>query len=312
MKEIVKNAVQNDELITEVYRDALQPSFKQVGKMGEGLLKFVALPFSFLGMTAEQLEEKYKKFIAEVVNKVPEEKREKPKAVIASPLLDHMKYLFDDEEDNNLVKLFSELLANAINSDRKDQVHVSYIQTIMQLGSLEAEILEKMYGLEFDIDYLGVVFKTDIKKEVLSLNVLSDEPEPLYEYEEGYSNVFFYKYVIVMDNDELKVPYDLLKEVLNILEHHNLIESFRINKYKDKDEYSLEKHDRSNINDMDPYGSMFGYSLTPYGRDFMSVCVDYKTNIHSTFRCKKCNGVFINVNRNGKCSECGSEDVELL
>ncbi len=69
--------------IDEVYTDLFKPSFSQLGKTGEYILKFVALPFSFLGMTAEELEKKYNTIIATALNKVSEIKKQKPSPLVA-------------------------------------------------------------------------------------------------------------------------------------------------------------------------------------------------------------------------------------
>jgi len=43
------------ELTKSAYSDVGHPVLKEVGNIGESVMKFVALPFKFLGMTAEQL-----------------------------------------------------------------------------------------------------------------------------------------------------------------------------------------------------------------------------------------------------------------
>lgn len=271
---LYNKVLSNEKLVTEVYSDLLQPSFKRVGKAGEDLLKFVALPFSFLGLTAGELENKYKKFIHETLNKVPEEKREMPKSNIVSPLLDHIKYLFDDDDSENLIDMFSQLLGNAINHEMKDNVHVSYVHTLCQLGSLEAKILMKIYETDDNYDCIGVAFRQrELAKDRAYVKVLSDVAEPLGFYQN--ESVFFYYYLFIVE-DDFDVSDTVLMEGLNILEHHNLVTSFIVNKEKNEDAYSLEKHDKSNVDRFETYEAIRGYRLTQYGNDFMSVCVKDK------------------------------------
>lgn len=263
----------NEKLVAEVYSDLVQPGFKTVGKAAEDLLKFVALPLSFLGLTVDELENKYKNFIHETLNKVPEENRERPKSNIVSPLLDHIKYLFDDADGENLIEMFSELLGKAINSATKDSVHVSYVHTLCQLGSLEAKILMKIYESDDNYDFLGVAFRTEKSMDNKSyIRVLSDVAESLLEYGEKES-VFFYYNLYFVEN-EFEVSETVLLEGLNILEHHNLITSFTVNKVKGEDRYSLEKHDKNTLDTFDPNEVIRGYKLTQYGADFMSACVN--------------------------------------
>lgn len=307
---IPKEISENPTLVNKFYDDALQPACTQLGKTVEALLKFVALPFTFLGLTAEQLEKKYKSFIEKTINKVPVEKRIPPKSAIVSPLLDHVKYLFDDEQSENLIEMFSDLLANTINQDTSPNTHVSYIHTLKQLGWLEAKILDQMYFSEDFGRVLGFAFKRNLKTNASSLSVLSDEAEPLMTIGEDKNVFYFYDLIILEDN--LNVSNSNFSEALNILQHHNLIKSFKINKYKDKNHYSLEKHDKANINEFDPYESIIGYSLTQYARDFMFSCNNPTSNKNSEFQCRICNCVFQNIHQTGLCPSCGSDNVILL
>ena len=56
-------------------------------------MKFVALPFKFLGLTSEELEDKYAIFLKNAINKVPKKDCVMPKGVVAAPLLDHVKFV---------------------------------------------------------------------------------------------------------------------------------------------------------------------------------------------------------------------------
>lgn len=301
----------NEKLVNDVYSDVLKPSLKKVGNIGENILKFVALPFTFLGLTAEELEIKYKNFISKTINKVPEEKRETPQSVIVSPLLDHIKYLFDAEDMSNLIDMFSALLANAIDKERKDNVHVSYVNTLCQLGSLEAKILMKMYESYDYYDCFGVVFR---QKNSISENsyikVLSDEAEPLGGFEEE-QNVFFY-YDLFLLEDDIEVSDKVFFEGLNILEHHNLISSFKVNKVIGEQKYTLEKHDINNVNRFDASEAISGYRLTQYGKDFMSVCINPITDSQAELICEKCDTVFVNIEKNAICPRCGGKAIKVL
>ena len=109
----IKEKVLENLPVNELYSDLVQPPARKLGKTAEDILRFVSLPFRFLGMTSEELEKKYKTFITSALNKVPEEKLEKPSPLIAGPLLDHIKFLFNDENEKPLEEMFSELLKNA-------------------------------------------------------------------------------------------------------------------------------------------------------------------------------------------------------
>lgn len=101
-----------------IYKDLGHPALSQVGNAVGSLIRLVALPITFLGLTAEELEKKYAKFIQKTLEKVPEKKRIDPKAVVAAPLLDHVKFVFDEE---NLSEMFSNLFRNSLSAFRHKQ-----------------------------------------------------------------------------------------------------------------------------------------------------------------------------------------------
>lgn len=135
--------ISDSKLVTSIYSDVASPAMKQIGQSVEGLLKFVALPFKFLGLTAEQLEKKYVKFIEEAVNRVPPEKLTVPKSSIVAPLLDYVKFCFADEPGNDLLrKMFSMLLSSSMNQDNASYLNKTYVETMRFLSWNEAKILE--------------------------------------------------------------------------------------------------------------------------------------------------------------------------
>lgn len=116
---------------------------KQIGLSAEGLLKFVALPFKFLGLKSDQLEKKYTKFIEDAINDVPKQKLTPPNSSIIAPLLDYVKFCFTDEPGNDLLQyMFSKLLSSAINQDFSNQIQKSFVEVMRFLSGNEAKLLQ--------------------------------------------------------------------------------------------------------------------------------------------------------------------------
>jgi len=69
------------------------------------------------------LELKYKIFIQNAISKVPNNRLTQPSALIAASTLEHVKYLFDDNESSQLEDMFSNLLAASLDIETKDTVH---------------------------------------------------------------------------------------------------------------------------------------------------------------------------------------------
>lgn len=133
----------DNKLAISIYSDLASPAMKQIGLSAESLLKFVTLPFKFLGLTAEQLEKKYTTFIEDAINRVPGEKLTTPKSSIVSPLLDYAKFCFADEPGNDLLRdMFSKLLSSSINQECANQVHKSFVEVMRFLSWNEAKILQ--------------------------------------------------------------------------------------------------------------------------------------------------------------------------
>lgn len=135
--------ISDSKLVTSIYSDVASPAMKQIGQSAEGLLKFVALPFKFLGLTAEQLEKKYTKFIEEAVNRVPSQKLAVPQSSVVAPLLDYVKFCFADEPGNDLLQeMFSKLLSSSINQDNASHLNKSFVETMRFLSGNEAKLLQ--------------------------------------------------------------------------------------------------------------------------------------------------------------------------
>lgn len=146
-----KSSILPDNALTEltkgVYTDVGHPILKEVGSIGASLMKLVALPFKFLGMTADELESKYAEFLKNTINKVEPEERVVPKAVVVSPLLEHVKFVFDED---GLSEMFSNLLANAMNCNIEKMVHPAFVEMLKQMSPLDVEFMD-LYFSDSDI-----------------------------------------------------------------------------------------------------------------------------------------------------------------
>lgn len=110
--------------------------------MNDEVMKYVAMPYRFLGYSPMELESKYRAFLQEAIDKILTEKRIMPKAVLVAPLLDHVKFVFDEPD---LSELFSNLLANAMNEDVQYMVHPAFNEIIKQMSPLDAVFLYRYF-----------------------------------------------------------------------------------------------------------------------------------------------------------------------
>lgn len=134
---IPDNAV--TEISKKVYDDVAHKPLTQVGDATESLMKMVFLPFKCLGMTADELENKYKVFINKTINKVPKENLIDPSPAVAGPLLEQVKYVFNQDL---LVEMFSNLLAADMNIETEAEIHPSFSDNIRRMSSYDAHIMK--------------------------------------------------------------------------------------------------------------------------------------------------------------------------
>ena len=169
-----KSTVIPDNAITELsknlYSDVGHPILQEVGNVGAAIMKFVALPFKFLGLTAEELEEKYALFLKRTINKVPKEECIIPKGVVASPLLEHVKYVFDE---GGLSEMFSNLLANAMCSNIEKMVHPAFVEMLKQMSPLDVEFMYLYFGKKDIVELTELTWERGEIQKSLAIDSLS-------------------------------------------------------------------------------------------------------------------------------------------
>jgi len=134
---IPDNAV--TELTSKLYDDVAHPGLKEVGSIVGNIMSFVALPFSFLGMTANELKEKYQTFISNAINKVPKENLTTPSSEKIGLLLDQAKFSFNHEE---MCSMFEDLLASFCDKNMSYTVHPYYLHILSQLSPNDAHVMK--------------------------------------------------------------------------------------------------------------------------------------------------------------------------
>jgi len=248
-----------DNAITEigkkVYDDVAHPVFSEVGLSAQGILKFVALPFKFLGLTAEQLEAKYKNFIQSTINKVPSEKITSPSSnYLVSTILDSVKYTFDEV---NLYEMYSRLLANSINRDNSKVVHPTQIEILKQFTPQDAQIFKDCFYSDISVMFYFLSVKLESKWEQ-------------YTYIFDLRNETFTEYPY--NEYDIKNTIDVLT-VLNVLGENDYYEEEFLTKLARKAidtlqiKYPVEKP-------LDFAGDTTVIALSDIGKKFKRVCLN--------------------------------------
>lgn len=124
------------------YEDALQPSVQEIGKFAARIPRAINAAFSGLDkwiLNKEYNVDETKKLIAQKLENVDPEKIVTPDAYVAVPTIQAISYSMDSEELRNL---YANLLAKAMNSDTKEQVHPSFVEIIKQLSPIDSLVFK--------------------------------------------------------------------------------------------------------------------------------------------------------------------------
>ncbi|WP_256003658.1 DUF4393 domain-containing protein [Pedobacter deserti] len=137
-KEIVNEA---KALAPEVYKDVAKPALQEVGSVAGRTVKAFLAPLRGLLWGWERIEDFVETEVKKRLDKIPEEKRKSPEPEIAVPLLQALTYTAQNE---TLREMYVNLLANAMNVDKNNVVHPSFVEIIKQMNSLDAKVFDEL------------------------------------------------------------------------------------------------------------------------------------------------------------------------
>lgn len=128
-------------LAKDIYGDMASPAIKQIGHGAANAVKLVLLPLTLTGETVDVAIQKYRDFLIETFQKVPENKLVSPSPRITMSVIQNVLHAFDEE---SIREIYSNLLASASHKDDKCKVHPSFPFIISQLDSVDVTILNKL------------------------------------------------------------------------------------------------------------------------------------------------------------------------
>lgn len=237
------------------YEDALQPTIQETGKILALIpqtIEAALLPLRQWNIEREYKFAETKKLLEHKLENVDPEKIVTPETYVAVPAIQAISYSMDSIELRNL---YANLLAKAMNSDTKDYVHPSYIETIKQLSPDDASYFKCICPLDFRP----------------MIDVKLDFPDSSQLRLAGNANLFSTNKVknfeLAVDNLSrlglINIPNgiwygddSLYKPLLDILEVNYTIEKFK-SRYPNAIEISFDKK---------------RIDITAYGQNFYNTC----------------------------------------
>ncbi|NFH74412.1 DUF4393 domain-containing protein [Clostridium botulinum] len=129
----------------DLYNDGLKPTVQETGKFIARIPKAINAAFSSLDIwiaNKEYNSEETKLLLAKKLENIDPEKIVSPEPYVAVPALQAISYSMNSDE---LRELYSNLLANSMNSDKKTFVHPAFVEIIKQLSPLDATNLKLIF-----------------------------------------------------------------------------------------------------------------------------------------------------------------------
>lgn len=129
---------------TEIYKDSLQPTIRELGKNLHTVSKLITValtPISAMIWGYEKIGEYLHRRLSEKLENVPEEEIITPDPAVAVPAVEALRYTGHHEE---LREMFSSLLATSMIKSSANQAHPSYVEIIKQITTEEAKILKSL------------------------------------------------------------------------------------------------------------------------------------------------------------------------
>lgn len=142
--ESIKEAIKTgDKHLGPTYDNLTAPVSKSIGNGIADIVDLVFSPFRYLNeksnMFFEHKLKVYKKELEEKENSIPEDKKIEPDFHAVSLALDNSKFCITNDE---LRKMFVNLIGNTMNTDKKDIAHPAFSEIIKQMTTEDALILE--------------------------------------------------------------------------------------------------------------------------------------------------------------------------
>ncbi|WP_407535818.1 DUF4393 domain-containing protein [Cetobacterium somerae] len=251
-----------NKIIPKVYEDAIQPTAKVIGQMGETIAKAIntaLIPLRLIVWKAEEIENSIKTGLEEKMKNISLDEIQTPNPRIAGPTLEGLRYTAQEKE---LREMYTSLLANSMNKKVAPNVHPSFPDIIKQLCSEEAKILEFL-------SYSNPIAKIDIK--IFPKN----SSQGFSHYLKNFSLIS--KLSFVENHQKANLYLDnLIRLSLIHIENDNffLTEEFYSDLINSKEIISLIDETKNNNTTFNlTEGNI---TLTTFGKEFCNCCIEKK------------------------------------
>lgn len=244
------------ETVPDLYEDAFKSTTQESGKVLSLIPRTVnaaLVPLRQWIANKEYNLAETEKLLALKLEHVGENKIVTPEAYVAVPAIQAISYSKDSEELRNL---YANLLAKAMNADKKDEVHPGFLETIKQLSPEDAMLFKHIFPLQ----YRPVI---DVRLELADGGY-----KTLAKYCNTFVNSRLSNYGLALDN---LIRLGLVEIPLN--ESYNNESVYESVLIMLKSQYDFEYYIKEYPNAVNITYSKGRVIITAYGQAFYNTCV---------------------------------------
>ena len=257
-----KNSVLPDVITT--MSNAIQQNLPNTANETDGVISTVVgffnnvvlYPVKKANLTFRYKLEDFEDDLKKKTQHIPEENLQGPPVMIAGPVLEGLRYTYDEEE---LREMYENLLASAMDNRTVYKTHPSFVDTIKQMSAIDAHVVKRLSELE---DIRCVKFTFNVKNSTKA-------------YVDAMPNYF------IEELCELGDPFILSSSLINLqrLGIITIIEGG----LKGTDYETIKKHPyviaretlyrQSGKYDFDISMSKYAVVINNYGKQFIETCL---------------------------------------
>ncbi len=180
----------------------------------------VLYPVKKANLTFKYKLEAFEQDLKKKIENIPSENLQDPPLMIAGPVLEALKYTYDEE---NLREMYENLLASAMDNRKVNSTHPSYVDAIKQMSPLDAKILaiivEKRQlrcgEIVFDVQKTGKIIYNGMPKYFVPELVNLSDP---FIVSSALSNIERLKLIDISDTRFNNMNYEEIKNHSYVIE----------------------------------------------------------------------------------------------
>ena len=139
------------DIITPV-SNAIHQNIPETEQQADGALSTVVgffnnvvlYPVKKANMTYRYKLEAFEEDLKKKLEEVPQDNLQVPPTYIAGPILESLRYAYDEEE---LREMYEAMLSSAMDDRKAHKVHRSYVDAVSQMEPLDAVVLQEIYKM---------------------------------------------------------------------------------------------------------------------------------------------------------------------